>query len=105
MDQQKLPLGFQICLFSLLLPEHDALRERIQAVHEFQLRISTQCEHLVVFLQLVCDHVKSGHELVEPLFAQVLKASLECVPLCGDLVQLSHALQVQLLLKTHSSTC
>lgn len=91
-------------LSSRLLPEHDALRERIQTVNELQLGVAAQREHLVVLLQLVCDHVESCHELVEALFAQVLVATLELVPLCGDLVQLSHALQVQLLLKTHTMT-
>lgn len=81
------------------VPEHDALRERVQAVHQLQLGVAAQCQHLVVLLQLVGDHVEAVHELVEPLLAQVLAAALEGVSLCRDLVQLGHALQVQVLLQ------
>lgn len=81
------------------VPEHDALGERVQAVHQLQLGVAAQCQHLVVLLQLVGDHVEAVHELVEPLLAQVLAAALEGVSLCRDLVQLGHALQVQVLLQ------
>lgn len=81
------------------VPEHDALGEWVQAVHQLQLGVAAQCQHLVVLLQLVGDHVEAVHELVEPLLAQVLAAALEGVPLRGDLVQLGHALQVQILLR------
>lgn len=88
------PTGLIIAVRRRLKPEHDALGEGVQTVHQFQLCITTQGEHLVVLLQLVGDHVEAGHELIETLFAQILVGTFKLVPFGGDLVQLSHPLQV-----------
>ena len=50
-------------------------------------------------LQFGRDDGEAGHELVEPLFAEVVVVLSLCVALRGDGVQLGHAVQVYLLLR------
>ena len=79
-------------------PKHDTFRERVQRVHKLQLGVPSQRYHLVHLLQLAGDDGKAGHELVQPLLAQVFVVLALLVSHLCDLVQLSHTGQVQLLL-------
>ena len=79
-------------------PKHDAFRERVQRVHKLQLSVPSQRDHLVHLLQLACDDSEAGHELVQPLLAQVFVVLALLVSHLRDLVQLGHTGQVQLLL-------
>ena len=81
------------------IPEHNALRERIQRVHKLQLGVSSQRDHLVHLLQLASDDTESRHELVQTLLPQILMEFALLVTEIGDLVELADSLQVLLLLQ------
>ena len=61
-----------LCPRIFYLPEHNAFRKWIQTIHQFQLSITTQCDHLIHFLQVLIDRAEALHKHVKTLLAHVL---------------------------------
>ena len=87
----------ELCHLSAL-PEDDALREGVEGVDELELCVAAERDHLVHLLQFVGDACEARHELLQPLFAQLLVVLPLLVSHVGDFVELAHALEVQCLL-------
>ena len=73
-------------------PENESLTERVKGVHQLQLRVTAQRDHLVHFLQFVGDDGEAGHEFIEPLLPQVLVVLPLLVSLLRYLVQFCRSL-------------
>lgn len=60
------------CALAPRVPAAAPTREGVQRVHQLQLGVAAQRDHLVHLLELEADDVEASHELVQAPLAQLL---------------------------------